>query len=74
MVAARVPGRAEEAPERFGFAPATRDRRKVAADPRVRAVDVTVPDVPHRETGVAPAAAGEHLLPAVASPDRPDGG
>ncbi|MEU1709265.1 Gfo/Idh/MocA family oxidoreductase [Streptomyces sp. NPDC005706] len=60
-VAEEVPGRAEEAAERFGFARATRDWREVAADPRVRAVSVTVPNFLHREIGVAMAEAGKHL-------------
>ncbi|MFF8474167.1 Gfo/Idh/MocA family protein [Streptomyces sp. NPDC015414] len=60
-VAEEVPGRAGEAAERFGFAHATRDWREVAADPRVRAVSVTVPNFLHREVGVAMAEAGKHL-------------
>ncbi|MFF2202370.1 Gfo/Idh/MocA family protein [Streptomyces sp. NPDC058145] len=60
-VAEEVPGRAEEAAARFGFARATRDWREVAADPRVRAVSVTVPNFLHREIGVAMAEAGKHL-------------
>lgn len=60
-VAEEVPGRAEEAAERFGFASATRDWRAVAADPRVRAVSVTAPNFLHREIGVAIAEAGKHL-------------
>ncbi|MFF9087712.1 Gfo/Idh/MocA family protein [Streptomyces sp. NPDC014991] len=60
-VAEEVPGRAEEAAERFGFATATRDWREVAADPRVRAVSVTAPNFLHREIGVAMAEAGKHL-------------
>ncbi|MBL1085893.1 Gfo/Idh/MocA family oxidoreductase [Streptomyces actinomycinicus] len=60
-VAEEVPGRAEEAAERFGFASATRDWREVAADPRVRAVSVTAPNFLHREIGVAMAEAGKHL-------------
>ncbi|MFF8731253.1 Gfo/Idh/MocA family protein [Streptomyces sp. NPDC015171] len=60
-VAEEVPGRAEEAAERFGFASATRDWRQVAADPRVRAVSVTAPNFLHREIGVAMAEAGKHL-------------
>jgi len=60
-VAEEVPGRAEEAAARFGFAHATRDWREVAADPRVRAVSVTVPNFLHREIGVAMAEAGKHL-------------
>ncbi|WP_460105467.1 Gfo/Idh/MocA family protein [Streptomyces sp. YKOK-J1] len=60
-VAEEVPGRAGEAAERFGFAHATLDWREVAADPRVRAVSVTVPNFLHREVGVAMAEAGKHL-------------
>ncbi|MET8564346.1 Gfo/Idh/MocA family oxidoreductase [Streptomyces flaveolus] len=60
-VAEEVPGRAEEAAERFGFASATRDWREVAADPRVQAVSVTAPNFLHREIGVAMAEAGKHL-------------
>ncbi|MEU9332747.1 Gfo/Idh/MocA family oxidoreductase [Streptomyces sp. NPDC048290] len=60
-VADEVPGRAEEAAERFGFASATRDWRAVLTDPRVRAVSVTAPNFLHREIGVAVAAAGRHL-------------
>ncbi|WP_055619078.1 Gfo/Idh/MocA family protein [Streptomyces sp. JHA19] len=60
-VAEEVPGRAEEAAARFGFATATRDWREVAADPRVKAVSVTAPNFLHREIGVAMAEAGKHL-------------
>ncbi|MFG2263828.1 Gfo/Idh/MocA family protein [Streptomyces sp. NPDC048720] len=60
-VAEEAPGLAEEAAERYGFARATRDWREVAADPRVRAVSVTVPNFLHREIGVAMAEAGKHL-------------
>ncbi|MBL1103125.1 Gfo/Idh/MocA family oxidoreductase [Streptomyces sp. 5-8] len=60
-VAEEVPGRAEEAAERFGFASATRDWREVAADPRVRAVSITAPNFLHREIGVAMAEAGKHV-------------
>ncbi|MFE2263689.1 Gfo/Idh/MocA family protein [Streptomyces griseosporeus] len=60
-VAEEVPGRAEEAAERFGFASATRDWREIAADPRVEAVSVTAPNFLHREIGVAMAEAGKHL-------------
>ncbi|MFF8996511.1 Gfo/Idh/MocA family protein [Streptomyces achromogenes] len=60
-VADEVPGRAEEAAERYGFASATRDWREVAADPRVQAVSVTAPNFLHREIGVALAEAGKHL-------------
>ncbi|MFF5468097.1 Gfo/Idh/MocA family protein [Streptomyces achromogenes] len=60
-VADEVPGRAEEAAERYGFASATRDWREVAADPRVQAVSVTAPNFLHREIGVTLAEAGKHL-------------
>ncbi|MFI5971982.1 Gfo/Idh/MocA family protein [Streptomyces sp. NPDC051452] len=60
-VAEEVPGRAEEAAERFGFASVTRDWREVAADPRVRAVSITAPNFLHREIGVAMAEAGKHI-------------
>ncbi|MFF9282498.1 Gfo/Idh/MocA family protein [Streptomyces griseosporeus] len=60
-VAEEVPGRAEEAAERFGFLSATRDWREIAADPRVEAVSVTAPNFLHREIGVAMAEAGKHL-------------
>ncbi|MFD8914619.1 Gfo/Idh/MocA family protein [Streptomyces sp. NPDC059575] len=60
-VAEDVPGRAEEAAERYGFATATRDWREVAADPRVHAVSITAPNFLHREIGVAMAEAGKHV-------------
>lgn len=60
-VAEEVPGRAEEAAERFGFASTARDWREVAADPRVQAVSVTAPNFLHREIGVAMAEAGKHI-------------
>jgi predicted dehydrogenase len=60
-VADEVPGRAEEAAARFGFATALRDWRDVLADPRVEAVSVTAPNWLHREIGVAVAEAGRHL-------------
>jgi predicted dehydrogenase len=60
-VAEDVPGRAEEAAARFGFASTTRDWREVAADPRVRAVSITAPNFLHREIGVAMAEAGKHI-------------
>ncbi|UXY31263.1 Gfo/Idh/MocA family protein [Streptomyces sp. HUAS TT20] len=60
-VAEEVPGRAEEAAARFGFASTTRDWREVAADPRVRAVSITAPNFLHREIGVAMAAVGKHI-------------
>lgn len=60
-VAEEVPGRAEEAADRFGFASFTRDWREVAADPRVQAVSITAPNFLHREIGVAMAEAGKHI-------------
>ena len=60
-VADEVPGRAEEAAERYGFATAVRDWREVAADPRVRVVSITAPNFLHREIGVAMARAGKHI-------------
>ncbi|MEU6557570.1 Gfo/Idh/MocA family oxidoreductase [Streptomyces sp. NPDC046915] len=60
-VAEEVPGRAEEAAGRFGFASATRDWREIAADPRVRAVSITAPNFLHRRIGVAMAEAGKHI-------------
>ncbi|MFI0819501.1 Gfo/Idh/MocA family protein [Streptomyces sp. NPDC021098] len=60
-VAEAVPGRAEEAAERFGFASATPDWREVARDPRVAAVSITAPNFLHREIGVAMAEAGKHI-------------
>ncbi|MFF1546828.1 Gfo/Idh/MocA family protein [Streptomyces sp. NPDC058291] len=61
VVAEEVPGRAEEAADRFGFTATTRNWREVAADPRVGAVSVTAPNFLHREIGVAMAEAGKHL-------------
>ena len=60
-VADEVPGRAEEAAERFGFVKATRDWRELAADPEVGAVSITAPNFLHREIGVAMARAGKHV-------------
>ncbi|WP_200301756.1 Gfo/Idh/MocA family protein [Streptomyces adelaidensis] len=60
-VVEEVPGRAEEAAERFGFAATARDWREVAADPRVQAVSITAPNFLHREIGVAMAEAGKHI-------------
>jgi predicted dehydrogenase len=60
-VADEVPGRAEEAAARYGFATASRDWREVAADPRVRAVSITAPNFVHREIGTAMAEAGKHI-------------
>jgi len=60
-VADEVPGRAEEAAARYGFASAVADWREVAADPRVRAVSIAAPNFLHREIGVAMAEAGKHI-------------
>ena len=60
-VADDVPGRAAEAAAQFGFSVATRDWRDVAADPRIEAVSITVPNYLHREIGIAMAGAGKHL-------------
>ncbi|MFD8162120.1 Gfo/Idh/MocA family protein [Streptomyces malaysiensis] len=60
-VADEVPGRAEEAAERYGFATAARGWREVAADPRVQAVSIAAPNFLHREIGVAMARAGKHI-------------
>ncbi|MDT0463017.1 Gfo/Idh/MocA family protein [Streptomyces gibsoniae] len=60
-VADEVPGRAEEAAERYGFAAAVRDWRQIAADPRVQAVSIAAPNFLHREIGVAMAEAGKHI-------------
>ncbi|MFF4536133.1 Gfo/Idh/MocA family protein [Streptomyces aureus] len=60
-VADEVPGRAEEAAERYGFATAVRDWREIVTDPRVGAVSITAPNFLHREIGVAMAEAGKHI-------------
>ncbi|MBB1253114.1 Gfo/Idh/MocA family oxidoreductase [Streptomyces sp. OF3] len=60
-VADEVPGRAEEAAARFGFADTAAHWRDVLTDPRVDAVSVTAPNFLHREIGVAVAEAGKHL-------------
>jgi predicted dehydrogenase len=60
-VADEVPGRAEEAAARYGFATASRDWREVTANPRVRAVSITAPNFLHREIGTAMAEAGKHI-------------
>ncbi|MEU0673606.1 Gfo/Idh/MocA family oxidoreductase [Streptomyces sp. NPDC006172] len=60
-VAEEVPGRAEEAAARYGFASTCRDWRDIAADARVRAVSITAPNFLHREIGVAMAEAGKHI-------------
>jgi predicted dehydrogenase len=60
-IADDVPGRAEEAADRFGFARATTDWRALLTDPEVELVSVTTPNWLHREIGVAVAEAGRHL-------------
>ncbi|MEU5611733.1 Gfo/Idh/MocA family oxidoreductase [Streptomyces sparsogenes] len=60
-VADEVPGRAEEAAARYGFATAARDWREIAADPRVGAVSIAAPNHLHREIGTAMAEAGKHI-------------
>ncbi|WP_413811937.1 Gfo/Idh/MocA family protein [Streptomyces sp. OE57] len=60
-VADEVPGRAEEAAGRYGFATAAGDWQEVAADPRVQAVSIAAPNFLHREIGVAMARAGKHI-------------
>ncbi|MEU9795738.1 Gfo/Idh/MocA family oxidoreductase [Streptomyces sparsogenes] len=60
-VADEVPGRADEAAARYGFATAARDWREIAADPRVRAVSIAAPNHLHREIGTAMAEAGKHI-------------
>ncbi|MGO4750571.1 Gfo/Idh/MocA family protein, partial [Streptomyces sp. 2MCAF27] len=60
-VADEVPGRADEAAERYGFATAARNWREVVADPRVQAVSIAAPNFLHREIGTAMAEAGKHI-------------
>ncbi|MER6143264.1 Gfo/Idh/MocA family oxidoreductase [Streptomyces sparsogenes] len=60
-VADEVPGRAEEAAARYGFATAARDWREIAADHRVRAVSIAAPNHLHREIGTTMAEAGKHI-------------
>ncbi|MCG0290043.1 Gfo/Idh/MocA family protein [Streptomyces sp. PSAA01] len=60
-VADEVPGRAEEAAGRYGFATAVRDWQEVSADPRIQAVSIAAPNFLHREIGVAMARAGKHI-------------
>ncbi|MFJ6834385.1 Gfo/Idh/MocA family protein [Streptomyces sp. NPDC091209] len=60
-VADEVPGRADEAAARYGFATAVRGWREIATDPRVEAVSITAPNFLHREIGVAMAEAGKHI-------------
>jgi predicted dehydrogenase len=57
----QAPGRAEEAAAQYGFATAVRSWREVAADPRVQAVSIAVPNFLHREIGTAMAEAGKHI-------------
>ena len=71
-VADDVPGRAEQAAARFGFAGATRDWRDLVDDSRVQAVSITAPNFLHREIGSAFARAGKHIWiekPVGLSPD-----
>ena len=60
-VADEVPGRAEEATDRYGFATAETDWRALAADPRVVAVSIAAPNFLHREMGETLARAGKHI-------------
>ncbi|KUL65877.1 myo-inositol 2-dehydrogenase [Streptomyces violaceusniger] len=60
-VADEVPGRAEEAAGRYGFATAVRDWQEIAADPRIQAVSIAAPNFLHREIGIAMARAGKHI-------------
>ncbi|WP_229076086.1 Gfo/Idh/MocA family protein [Actinoplanes sp. DH11] len=60
-VADDVPGRADAAAARFGFAGSTQDWRTLVTDPRIQAVSVTAPNFLHREIGAAFAAAGRHI-------------
>ncbi len=60
-VADDVPGRAEAAAARYGFATSTRDWRDLARDPAVQAVSIAAPNFLHREMGVALARAGKHI-------------
>ncbi|MEV4642522.1 Gfo/Idh/MocA family oxidoreductase [Actinoplanes sp. NPDC049548] len=60
-VADEVPGRAEEAAERYGFASPTRSWRDLLTDPAVEAVSIGAPNFLHREMGVELARAGKHI-------------
>ncbi|MFI5497019.1 Gfo/Idh/MocA family protein [Actinoplanes sp. NPDC051859] len=60
-VADEVPGRAEEAAERYGFSTAVRDWTELLDDPAIEAVSIGTPNFLHRELGVALAQAGKHL-------------
>lgn len=55
------PGRAVRAAEQYGFELMASDWQEVAADPRVEAVSVTLPNYLHREVSVAMARAGKHI-------------
>ncbi|OJF09699.1 Gfo/Idh/MocA family protein [Couchioplanes caeruleus] len=60
-VADEVPGRAEEAVERYGFATAARDWRELLGNPAVQAASIGAPNFLHREMGVALARGGKHI-------------
>ncbi|GAB2611521.1 oxidoreductase [Paractinoplanes abujensis] len=60
-VADDVPGRAEQAAQRYGFDEPAVDWRTLVGDPRVQAVSITAPNFLHREMGSAFAAAGQHI-------------
>ncbi|MEV6601772.1 Gfo/Idh/MocA family oxidoreductase [Actinoplanes sp. NPDC051346] len=60
-VADEVPGRAEEAAERYGFATVAKDWRDLLGDPTVQAVSIGAPNFLHREMGVELARAGKHI-------------
>src|SRR5215210_999252 len=47
--------------ERVGFERTTGDWRRVVEDPAVEVVNVTLPNVMHREVALAALAAGKHL-------------
>ncbi|MFI7603355.1 Gfo/Idh/MocA family protein [Actinoplanes sp. NPDC049681] len=60
-VADEVPGRAEEAADRYGFTSPTRNWRDLLTDPAVEAVSIGAPNFLHREMGVELARAGKHI-------------
>lgn len=60
-VADDEPARATRAAEQYGFVLTTSNWRDVAADSRVGAVSITVPNYLHREVAVAMATAGKHI-------------
>lgn len=60
-VADDVPGRADEAAQRFGFERAVTDWRELVDDPGVEAVSITAPNFLHREIGESFARAGKHI-------------